>query len=215
MSRLAERFMGLDRGTDRPEGLGGIPNLTPGAPRRLNWSPAILLVMLVGMSLLAGAFLLRPRSVPPTATPGPTAVAAAAAPSPPMAPAAPPPAQALLDQGLVAAQRGALADAVTLFTRALDVDRGNAEAWNSLGVVLVLKGEIGPGVEAFRKAVRANPQHAEAQRNLAVALDRQGRSAEAVTHYRAFLRLAGEGHPAREDVRLRLAQMAVPQQGER
>ena len=209
MSRLAERLMGVDQGTDRPEGLGGIPNLTPGTPRRLNWSPAVLLVILLVMSLLVGALLLRPRNPAPPPAPPRIAVAAAPAPSPPIAPATPGPAQALLDQGLVAAQQGALAEAATLFRRALEVDRGNAEAWNSLGVVLVLEGETGPGLEAFRKAVGAKPQHAEAHRNLAVGLDREGQSAEAVIHYRAFLRLAAAGHPAREDVRLRLAQMAA------
>lgn len=154
--------------------------------------------------------MLRPRSVGPTAIAPSSSSAILSA-----IPKIPPPAgteeqfAALLDQGLQAAQRGALEESADFLRRALHLKPRDAGVWNSLGVVLVRQGETARGVDAFSQVLRVNPNHPEAQRNLAVALDRQGRSGEAVAHYRAFLRLATQSDPARGEVVRRLADLSA------
>ncbi|HET7874552.1 MAG TPA: tetratricopeptide repeat protein [Methylomirabilota bacterium] len=113
----------------------------------------------------------------------------------------------LMAQGLEAAQAGDLREAARLFTRAVDLDPADADAWNSLGVVLIRQEEVTRGMEALRRALRVRSGHLEAHVNLAVALDRQGRSREAVRHYRAFLDRSPEADPRRDRVSRRIAEL--------
>jgi chemotaxis protein methyltransferase WspC len=117
--------------------------------------------------------------------------------------------RALLAQGLHAADSGALADAVALFTSALELNGADADVWNSLGVVQHRQGDTAAAVEAFHRALRVNPGHAEVHRNLGVTLDRQGRAGDAASHYRAYLRLAADADPARPAVVRRLREMTA------
>jgi Flp pilus assembly protein TadD len=120
----------------------------------------------------------------------------------------------LVREGTEAAQSGQLNEAATAFRKAVDLEPGDAEAWNSLGVVLVRAGDTGKGIECFRRALRAVPAHSEAHRNLAVALDRQGRTAEATRHYRAFLSQKDAGGFERAQVLARLEELGARRVGE-
>jgi Flp pilus assembly protein TadD len=113
-----------------------------------------------------------------------------------------------LARGLEAARRGDLADAEQLLHEAVARDGGDAEAWNGLGVVLIRQGDREPGLAALRTALRLDPAHGEAHRNLGAALDRLGRRDEAIPHYQTFLTLTADGHPGRDEVRRRLAELA-------
>ncbi len=204
MSRLADMLTGMDRGASRPEGVGGIPRLTVSAPApRPTWRLGAVLVMVVIMAGAGVGIMLRPRNVPLTSIPVPAPLA-----NPRLAPPADTEGQftALLARGRQAAQRGALEESGVLLRQALELNPRDGEAWNSLGVVLVQQGEPALGVDALNQALSVNPNHVEAHLNLAVVLDRQGAVGEARAHYRAFLRLASEDHPARAEVRRRVAE---------
>ena len=177
------------------------------------------LVILAGMVAVAVALYMRPH---------PDTVSRVAAPTPPVPapvasqqplPAAGPaklsvrreaeaPVRALLTQGAEAVERGAFGEAAGLLRQATELAPSDPDAWNGLGVALVHLGDVTAGVAALRRAVRLKPTHSEAERNLGVVLDRQGKSMEAAAHYRAFLDLATNGHPARNDVRRRLGEIA-------
>lgn len=212
VSRLFDRLAGLDRGRARPLGMGGISIPAPSHALRGTWRPVGYLVILVGMVAVLAAVSVRPLN--PAVDP-----ADSLSPAPPVSneetPAEPPAAAVspLLAQGLEAAQRGDLADAEGYFRRAVELDAGDAEAWNSLGVVLVRQGEHARGVEALRKALRLQPSHVAAHRNLGVALDRQGQTGEAAQHYRTFLSLTTAAHPGRGDVRRRLLELGSVRTG--
>ena len=207
MSRLADSLMGMDRGRSRPGGLGGMPPMTAPGDFRAGWRRGVVLVIVVGIVALAVTVsALLPRGVAPSP---------ARTPAPVIAPSRIPSASAgerfvaLVDRGLQAAREDALGEAAGSFRKALELKPGDADTWNALGVVLVRQGETVRGVDAFEHALRFNPNHAEAHRNLAVVLDRQGRSREAVAHYRSFLSLGAESHAASDEVRRRLAELAV------
>ena len=177
------------------------------------------LVILAAMGAIAMAAYMRPHpgTVPMETAPTPLLAAPVASqqPVPPAGPVKPSGrreaeagVRALLTQGAAAVERGALAEAAGLLRQATELAPSDPDAWNGLGVALVRFGDVTAGVEALRRAVRLRPTHAEAERNLGVVLDRQGKSGEAAAHYRAFLDLATDGHPARNEVRRRLGEIA-------
>jgi Flp pilus assembly protein TadD len=114
----------------------------------------------------------------------------------------------LLEQGTRIAQLGDPQEAERLFREALRLSPRDSDAWNDLGVVLVRQGQAALAVEAFLQAVRVDPNQLEAHRNLGIARDREGRFADAASAYRTFLRLSPADHPARADVRRRLAELS-------
>jgi len=213
MSRLADMLSGMDRGTSRPEGVGGIPRLAvPSAAPSSGWRRGLVVGMVVVMCAAGVGLMLRSTTVAPTSIPAP-APSSTSLPAPGLPPRTDTDQQfiGLVGRGLQAAQRGALEESAAFLNEALELKPGDAEVRNSLGVVLARQGDTARGAEAFEQALRVNPSHPEAHRNLAVVLDRQGRSAEAVAHYRAFLRLAATDHAGTDAVRRRLAELSAPQ----
>jgi len=208
MSRLADQLMGMDRARSRrPEGVGGIPHLAVSKAGGRRWRPILVLVIVIGIVMLAGAAVaLRPKS-PVVTQPAP------AVPPPRVSqPTAPPQSEPFADlvkRGVQAAEEGDRGAAIGLLQRALELKPAHAETWNTLGLVLVREGDAVRGASAFSKALRFKPNYAEAHRNLAVVLDRQGRSNEAAAHYRAFLSLSAPDDAARDDVRRRLSEVTV------
>lgn len=224
MSRLADRLMGMDKRAPRPQGVGGIPSLSPEPrARRGMWRLVVPFAIVGLMGVFAVAALLRPQMAPPrgggSATlpapvrapkpvpPPPLVVAPTAKPVTAAAPSTQQRAKALVSEGLDAARGLDFQEAARLFAKALDLDPTDADAWNSLGVVLIRQGEITRGMGALRRALRAQPGHADAHRNLAVALDGQGRCREAALHYRSFLSQSDVSTPYRADVSRRLAEL--------
>lgn len=209
MSRLADQLMGMDRaGSRRPEGVGGIPHLAASKEAGRRWRPTLVLVIVVGIVMLAGAAVaLRSRSAVTTLSA--PAVSVLRPPLPNVSSAAPERFADLVKRGVQAAQDGDRPAAIGLLQKALDLKPADAETWNTLGVVLVREGDTVRGAGAFSRALRLKPNHAEAHRNLAVVLDRQGKSHEAAAHYRAFLSLSPEGDAARDEVRRRLTEVSV------
>jgi Tetratricopeptide repeat len=219
MSRLADRLMRMDKQARRPQGVGGIPSLSP-APKA--WKGIWLLVapfVIVGtMGAFATVVLLRPqpaslrnggavmRPAQPISLPA-AAEAAVTRPAVDSIASGRLRARALVDEGLTAARDRDFQEANRLLTKALELDPADADAWNGLGVVMIRQGEVTRGVGALRRALRLQPSHAEAHRNLAVALDGQGRCREAALHYRSFLSQIGGSDPYRQDVTRRLGEL--------
>ena len=222
MSRLADRLMGMDRGS-RPIGQGWIPGLAPPAAPSRKWRTVLALVILLCMAVAAAAFITRTRSPAAPVAAGPAPVVKPAAKSvvtpvvtpeiaPAPAPARPAPSVEVaqtLSRAREAAGRGDLADAAGLFRDALRARPDDPEAWNDLGVIRVRQGDLVGGTDAFRQALQREARHVEARRNLAVALDRRGRRQEAEEQYRRFLEAAPAAHPAIEDVRRRLQELGA------
>ena len=91
--------------------------------------------------------------------------------------------------GVVLAQQGKLADAVSHYQRALEIRPDFAEPLNNWGDALARQGRLAEASEHFQRALRIRPDFAEAHYNWGAALAQQGQLAEAVEHYRQALRI--------------------------
>src|SRR5438876_310530 len=91
--------------------------------------------------------------------------------------------------GVVLAQQGKLADAVSHYQRALEIRPDFAEPLNNWGDALARQGRLAEASEHFQRALRIRPDFAEAHYNWGAALAQQGKLAEAVEHYRQALRI--------------------------
>jgi predicted TPR repeat methyltransferase len=98
-------------------------------------------------------------------------------------------AQALQLTGLIACQRGDLAAAIDLITRAVNLDPTNAEFQINLGEVQRRQGRHAEAIATFRRAAALAPQNAFAHYNLAVALAGTGQKGDAIAAYRRALAL--------------------------
>jgi tetratricopeptide (TPR) repeat protein len=88
--------------------------------------------------------------------------------------------QDLLREGMRAHSGGHLDDAMTRYSRALDLDSGCVDALNLLGAVRCQMGDSGRGVALLRRAVEIAPRHHLAWLNLGLALRQQGQHEAAV-----------------------------------
>ncbi len=70
-------------------------------------------------------------------------------------------------------------DAVSLLTRAADLDPGDARGWHDLGQALAAEGRMQEATDAFRKAVELRPDDAAAQVDLGQSARAAGRDEEA------------------------------------
>ncbi len=75
-----------------------------------------------------------------------------------------------------------------LFSRALEVTRGNAEAHKHLGKTLFMKGDFGRAAEEYRAALRIIPEYAEVHSDLGAALFNLGERRSAISHFRSAVR---------------------------
>ena len=91
--------------------------------------------------------------------------------------------------GVVLAQQGKLADAVSHYQRALEIRPDFAEPLNNWGDALARQGRLAEASEHFQRALRIRPDFAEAHYNWGAALAQQGKLTEAVEHYRQALRI--------------------------
>ncbi|MHC4912417.1 MAG: tetratricopeptide repeat protein [Planctomycetota bacterium] len=78
-------------------------------------------------------------------------------------------------------------DSLTLFSRAVEVTRGNYVGHAGLGKALHARGKIDEAIRQYRQALQIKPNYTIARYNLANALSRQGKKNEAIEHYREVL----------------------------
>lgn len=79
----------------------------------------------------------------------------------------------------VAYARGDLRRAEELERRALSIDAGYFEAWNTLGAIYVVTKQPDAAIDALRRATSLNPRSGQAFYNLALAFGAAGRREEA------------------------------------
>ena len=94
--------------------------------------------------------------------------------------------------GVIAMQRGLLADAVALFGKAAESRPDIAIGHHSLGKALAATGRANAAAEAFERAVALDPVFAEAHKDLGVVLLAQGRFQEASARFARALELVPE-----------------------
>ncbi len=87
--------------------------------------------------------------------------------------------------GIIAKQRGNLADGVDLVRQALAIRPAYPEAYSNLGLMLREQGALAAAAAAHLQAIDLHPQFAEAHNNLATVRKQQGRLGEAVAGYEA------------------------------
>ena len=95
----------------------------------------------------------------------------------------------LLCAAAARAQVGHWANSTALWQHALDVDRGNYYALNSLGAMASDAGRVDDAVARFSDAIRFAPDYPEAYSNLGLAKVAKGLPAEAIPLYRKAIEL--------------------------
>ena len=89
--------------------------------------------------------------------------------------------------GLVLAKRGALAEAIDHFRRAVEVDPAFVEAYTNLGHFLALHGAHEEAVDQLRRALQIDPAFVNAHNTLGNLLADRGDLDDAIGHFRKAL----------------------------
>lgn len=106
-----------------------------------------------------------------------------------------PPTRTPYDEGVIALERGRLADALACFTTALHAAAGDEEcaaALNKRGVTHIRRGERDDALADFIAALDLDPRYVPTITNVGNLLLEDGDFEEAIEHYQAALRLDDE-----------------------
>ena len=95
----------------------------------------------------------------------------------------------LFQQALELEQKGAVAEAVGVYERLLELDPGFAGALVNLGTIFFAARELGKAEDYYRQAVETDPEYALAHFNLGNLYDELGDRAAALAEYQTALRL--------------------------
>lgn len=146
-----------------------------GAERRMYLPSAAVIILVVSGAWTGLRWLVSARRLPAV----PVAVASGAA-------------VAVLVVALVARtqlRNTVYADDLSIWQNAVEVDPGNARAWNNLGVGLGDRGEHAAAIVAYRQAIELKPRYAAAYDNLGSSLGILGRPQEAAEAFRKAIEL--------------------------
>jgi spermidine synthase len=102
--------------------------------------------------------------------------------------------------GIDAASQGRLDEAIVAFTRALELDAGDAAAHWHLGVALASVGRQGEALEHVQRSVQLDPGNGAAQHDLGLMLAYAGRLDEAEQHFQRALDLDPQMDNARRNL---------------
>ena len=86
-------------------------------------------------------------------------------------------------------RHGNVAEAVSCFTRAIELKPDLAEAHTSLGVALASQGHVDEAIAEFKEAIRVSPDYAEAYYDLGIARDGTGQTDEAIRQFQEAILL--------------------------
>ena len=113
--------------------------------------------------------------------------------------------------GTVALQQGDHQEAVRLITRALEVNAGDASAFNNRAVAFRELGQLDAALADCDRAIALEPRHADAHINRGVALKLMGRPHEAVASYQCAIGLAPGNADAHNNCSVVLCELGEPQ----
>lgn len=102
--------------------------------------------------------------------------------------------------GYVRENQGRMAEAQTLYEKALQEDPRDARSHNLLGMLLLKQGKPAEAHEHFAEALNHDPYYAEAHNNMGSWLWQQGQAAKARQHYDTALRLKPNYAPAHDNL---------------
>ncbi len=91
--------------------------------------------------------------------------------------------------GLSLRREGRLEEAISEYTRALQIKPDSIAAYNNLGVALEQAGRVPKAIEQWERALQIKPDFIDARINLANARLRAGQVAEAIEQYEQVLRI--------------------------
>jgi hypothetical protein len=91
--------------------------------------------------------------------------------------------------GLSRGKKGDTAGAVAMYLKALEINPGYQEIYNSLGNAYVQLGDIDKAAECFQKALSIDPNFGEAYNNLGIILGQKGRIAEAMAMFERAIQI--------------------------
>ena len=109
------------------------------------------------------------------------------------------------DGAIITARKGALNLAEALLDKALQLDRGNANAYFQLANLMARQGKFDDAVKHYREAVRIKPDFGESYLGLGRVMAADGRFGEAIEYFRAALRIKPEYVEAHENLGQALA----------
>lgn len=98
--------------------------------------------------------------------------------------------------GNLLCDRRELAQAISQFSRATELNADHVLGWYNLGNTLQSDGQVQDAVAAFRRAVAADPGHVDARNNLGAALQDLGEREEAVRCFEDLLKEHPKHSPA-------------------
>ena len=92
-------------------------------------------------------------------------------------------------QGWEQAEKGNYGEAIRYFTKAIDLNPMDAEAYYSRGTAYSHKGQYDQAISDFNKALEINPNDAKAYYNRGIAYEDKGQHVEAVSDFRKALEI--------------------------
>lgn len=107
----------------------------------------------------------------------------------------------LMREGEILRDVGDVDGGLTRLREAVEIDAGNAAAWNALGMTLGGQNRLAEAEQAFRTAIERDATDHRYFFNLGLALRRQGRGAESRTYFEKALQLEPGFTPARAELR--------------
>ncbi len=87
------------------------------------------------------------------------------------------------------AERGQVAEAITHYQEALEIEPGDAKTHYSLGIALAGCGRVNEAITQYQKALEIEPDYVDAHNNLGAVLVGCGRVGEAIAHYQKALEI--------------------------
>jgi tetratricopeptide (TPR) repeat protein len=88
-----------------------------------------------------------------------------------------------VNRGNDSANKGKYDQAISDYTKALEINPMHAEAYNNRGLAYGQKGQYDQAISDFNKALEINPRDAEAYNNRGTAYGRKGQNDEAISDY--------------------------------
>ncbi len=94
-------------------------------------------------------------------------------------------------QGNEHLRKGEYDQAISVFSKALEIDPKHAIVYNNRGIAYSMKGEYDLAISDFSKAVEISPRYAEAYKNRGLAYDRKGKyNNEAISDFSKALEIS-------------------------